>query len=199
MTSSPDWDARMAPERLARIHTDDPWAKRRAEDPVLRGIMRVLIAHPEVSFYVVDWRPWLFGACCPLEERMLATGVLESDPADICGSHRIPYDEGGGGYLERFASDLDVRDGEAVSAALLRDLRTGYDMECHACARRNTQAARWQRTWYGGPVEPKMTFEQILAFAGWTPKVLAEIDAAVDDERVTLNGGQLELALGWAA
>jgi len=96
--------ARRSIEQHAAMQCDknDAWGERRETDPFLRAVINVLCEHTEVSYYTVDWRPFLFGATCPAEEDGLARGLVQ-DPDDIRGSHSVPYNEGGGGYLERFA------------------------------------------------------------------------------------------------
>lgn len=46
------------------------------------------MGHTDVSYYVVDWRPFLFGATRKMEEDERARG-LNQDPDDICGSHSV--------------------------------------------------------------------------------------------------------------
>jgi hypothetical protein len=51
----------------------------------------------------------------------LARGLVQ-DPDDICGSHSVPYNEGGGGHLERFAANLGAKaahTGKTISQTIL--------------------------------------------------------------------------------
>jgi hypothetical protein len=176
----------------------DVWGERRTTDPVLRAVINVLCAHTQVSYYTVDWRPFLFGDTCPAEEDGLARGLIQ-DPDDICGSHSIPYNEGGGGYLERFAQGLGAKaaeTGTTISQTILDELREDYDGECWSVSPDN------ERSHLGGRKGrlPAMTFEEILEAAHWTPAIFAAIDAEVERQRhvqedmaVEARGGQLDL------
>jgi hypothetical protein len=176
----------------------DVWAERRKTDPVLRAVINVLREHTQVSYYTVDWRPFLFGATCPAEQDGLARGLIQ-DPDDICGSHSIPYNEGGGGYLERFAQGLGAKaaeTGNTISQTILDELREDYDGECWAVSPDN------ERSHLGGRKGrlPSMTFEEILKAAHWTPAIFAAIDTEVERQRaiqadwaVEARGGQLDL------
>jgi len=187
-------------EQQAAMQSDknDVWRDRRKTDPVLRAVINVLCQHTEVSYYTVDWRPFLFGATCPAEEKGLARGLVQ-DPDDICGSHSVPYNEGGGGYLERFAAGLGAtaaQTGKTIAQTILDELRKDYDRECWAVSPDN------ERSHLGGRKGrlPAMTFEEILEAAHWTPAVLAAIDTEVQRQRaiqediaVQARGGQLDL------
>jgi len=187
-------------ERRAEMQSaeNDVWGERRKTDPVLRAVINVLCEHTEVSYYTVDWRPFLFGASCPAEQKGLARGLIQ-DPDDICGSHSIPYNEGGGGYLERFAAGLGAKaaeTGKPVSETILDELREDYDRECWAVSPDN------ERSHLGGRKGrlPAMTFEKILKAAHWTPAIFAAIDTEVDRQRriqqdmaIEARGGQLDL------
>lgn len=176
----------------------DVWGARRTSDPVLRAVINVLCEHTDVSYYTVDWRPFLFGATCKNEQDGLARGLIQ-DPDDICGSHSIPYNEGGGGYLERFAAGLGAiaeQTGKTISQTILDELREDYDRECWTNSPDNDQTRQPHRT----SVRPAMTFEEILEAAHWTPEILAAIDTEVDRQRriqedmaVEARGGQLDL------
>ncbi len=184
---------------LAAMHSaNDPWTVRRKTDPVLRAVISVLCEHTEVSYYTVDWRPFLFGATCPAEEDGLKRGLVQ-DPDDICGSHSVPYNEGGGGYLERFAQGLAekaAQTGKTISQTILDELREDYDRECWAVSPDNERSHLGGRT---GRL-PAMTFEEILEVAHWTPAIFAAIDTEVERQRriqediaVQARGGQLDL------
>jgi hypothetical protein len=187
-------------EQQAAMQADknDVWGERRKTDPVLRAVINVLCEHTEVSYYTVDWRPFLFGATCPAEEKGLARGLVQ-DPDDICGSHSIRYNEGGGGYLERFAAGLGAtaaQSGKAISQTILDELREDYDRECWAVSPDNERSHLGGRT---GRL-PAMTFEEILEAAHWTPAIFAAIDSEVERQRriqeniaVQARGGQLDL------
>ena len=190
----------LSTEQLAAMHAGphDVWGARRKTDPVLRAVINVLCAHPEVSFYCVDWRGALFGATCRLEERQLQRGLIQ-DPDAICGTQSLPYNEGGGGYVERFAADLAAKaeaTGKTISQTVLDELHQDYDRECHAVSPDNP------RSHLGGRKGrlPTMTFEQLLEAAHWTPAIFTAIDAevqrqhAVEDEiAIEDRGGQLDL------
>ena len=186
-------------DELAAMHSaNDPWADRRKTDPVLRAVMNVLCAHTDVSYYCVDWRGALFGATCRSEEKHLERGLTQ-DPDAICGSQSLPYTEGGGGYVERFAAGLAAiaeQTGQSISQTIRDELRRGYDSECQARSPDN------ERSHLGGRAGrlPTMTFEQLLEAAHWTPEIFAAIDAEDDRQRaaqedlaITDRGGQLDL------
>lgn len=187
-------------EQQAAMQSDknDVWGERRKTDPVLRAVINVLCEHTEVSYYTVDWRPFLFGATCPAEEKGLARGLVQ-DPDDICGSHSVPYNEGGGGYLERFAAGLAAtaaQTGKTIAQTILDELREDYDRECWAVSPDN------ERSHLGGRKGrlSAMTFEEILEAAHWTPAIFAAIDTEVErqhriqeDIAVQARGGQLDL------
>src|ERR1044072_1231388 len=187
-------------EQQAAMQSDknDVWGERRRTDPVLRAVINVLCQHTEVSYYTVDWRPFLFGATCPAEEQGLARGLVQ-DPDDICGSHSVPYNEGGGGYLERFAAGLGAtaaQTGKTISQTILDELREDYDRECWAVSPDNERSHLGGRT---GRL-PAMTFEEILEAAHWTLVIFAAIDTEVERQRriqediaVQARGGQLDL------
>jgi hypothetical protein len=176
----------------------DVWGERRKRDPVLRAVINVLCAHTDVSYYVVDWRPFLFGATCKTEQDGLARGLIQ-DPDDICGSHSVPYNEGGGGYLERFAAGLGAlaeQTGKPISQTILDELREDYDRECWAVSPENERSHLGGRT---GRL-PALSFEEILAAAHWTPAILAAIDTEVERQHaieanlaIQARGGQLDL------
>lgn len=176
----------------------DVWGERRETDPVLRAVINVLCEHTEVSYYTVDWRPFLFGATCPMEQDGLARGLIQ-DPDDICGSQSIPYNEGGGGYLERFAAGLGAKaeqTARTVSQTVLDELREDYDRECWAVSPDNERSHLGGRT---GRL-PALSFDEILKAAHWTPAIFAAIDTEVERERaiqddlaVQARGGQLDL------
>ena len=186
-------------EQQAAMQSDqnDVWGERRSTDPVLRAIINVLCEHTEVSYYTVDWRPFLFGATCPAEEKGLARGLVQ-DPDDICGSNSVPYNEGGG-YLERFATGLGAKAAQTdktISQTILDELREAYDHACWAVSPDNERSHLGGRT---GRL-PAMTFEEILKAAHWTPAVFAAIDTDVErqhriqqDIAVQARGGQLDL------
>jgi hypothetical protein len=187
-------------EQQAAMHCGqhDVWGERRTTDPVLRSVITVLCEHTQVSYYTVDWRPFLFGATCPAEQDGLVRGLIQ-DPDDICGSHSIPYNEGGGGYLERFAQGLGAKAAETattISQTILDELREDYDRECWSVSPDN------ERSHLGGRKGrlPSMAFEEILEAAHWTPAIFAAIDAEVERQRavqadwaVEARGGQLDL------
>ena len=190
--------------QLAAMQTgrNDPWHERRTSDPVLRAVIGVLAEHTQVSYDVVDWRGHLFGPGCPAEQAHVDRGLVQ-DPDACCGSQSIPYNEGGGGYLERFAKDLGAfaaAAGTSVSAAILVLLRDAYDREVASHAEHRGE----HPTMRARPA--RMTFEEILAAAHWTPAVLEAIDAAVVRERgvqedvaIDARGGQLDLFAGASA
>ena len=187
-------------EQLAAMHAGphDVWGARRKTDPVLRAVINVLCAHPEVSFYCVDWRGALFGATCRLEERQLQRGLIQ-DPDAVCGTQSLPYNEGGGGYVERFAAGLGAlaeQTGKSISQTIRDELRRSYDRECEAVSPDN------ERSHLGGRKGrlPTMTFEQLLEAAHWTREIFAAIDAEVDrqgavqeDMAIADRDGQLDL------
>lgn len=176
----------------------DPWAQRRETEPVLRAVISVLGQHTAVAFYCVDWRPFLFGATCPKDEQTLRRGLIQ-DPDATCGSQSLPYNEGGGGYLERFAQGLAAQaddTGRSVSHTILDELREDYDRECWARCPDNERSHLAGRN---GRL-PAMTFEQLLDAAHWTPEILTVIDDAVEHERtidaeheIDARGGQLAI------
>jgi hypothetical protein len=159
----------------------DPWENRRRNDPVLRAVINVLCNNTQVSYYSVDWRVFLFGARWPVEQERLARG-LRQNPDDCCGSQSIPFDEGGGGYLERFGAHLGHTAGPL--AATIRDaLKAAYDRECSA-----------------GRGTPALTFDQLLTAAHWTPEIFAAFDEelhrqqhAVEQAAIAERGGQLDM------
>ena len=107
---------------------------RRKSDPVLRAVINVLCAHTDVSYYCVDWRGALFGPTCRSEEHHVERGLIQ-DPDAICGSQSLPYIEGGGGYVERFAASLAAiaaQTGKSISDTIRDELRDDYDRECEA-------------------------------------------------------------------
>ena len=186
-------------DELAAMHSaNDPWADRRKSDPVLRAVINVLCAHTDVSYYCVDWRGALFGPTCRSEEKHLERGLIQ-DPDAICGSQSLPYIEGGGGYVERFAANLAAtaaETGKSISDTIRDELRDDYDRECEARSPDN------QRSHLGGRAGrlPTMTFEQLLEAAHWTPEIFDAIDAEVDRQRavqedmaIAERGGQLDL------
>ena len=187
-------------EQQAAMQSDknDVWRDRRKTDPVLRAVINVLCQHTEVSYYTVDWRPFLFGATCPAEEKGLARGLVQ-DPDDICGSHSVPYNEGGGGYIERFGAGLSAiaeQTGRSIADTIRDELRRSYESECEARSPDNERSHLGGRT---GRL-PTMTFEQLLKAAHWTLEIFAAIDAEVDRERavqqdmaIADRGGQLDL------
>ena len=144
------------------------------------------------------WRPFLFGATCPAEEKGLARGLVQ-DPDDICGSHSVPYNEGGGGYLERFAAGLGAtaaRTAKTIAQTILDELREDYDRECRAVSADNERSHLGGRT---GRLAA-MTFQEILQAAHWTPAIFAAIDSELErqqriqeDLAVQARGGQLDL------
>lgn len=119
----------------------DPWHFRRQE-PVFKAIMQVLIDHPDVCYYGVDWRPWLQYTKAPPGKP-----TRREDPA--CGSMSLPYNAGlggGGGYLERFAQGvIDMLGGIVVTLpdgterALDRSCGGGVD------PRDDDEYRRWRR------------------------------------------------------
>ncbi len=187
-------------EQLAAMHqgAHDVWGERRKSDPVLRAVVNVLSDHTDVCYYCVDWRGALFGPTCPMEEQHLQRGLIQ-DPDAVCGSQSIAYNEGGGGYLERFAAGLAAiaeQSGKTISQTILDELREDYDRECHAVSPDN------ERSHLGGRKGrlPTMTFEQLLGAAHWTPEIFAAIDTEVDRQRavqedmaIADRGGQLDL------
>ena len=105
----------------------------------------MLCEHTEVSYYCVEWRGALFGPSCPKEEHDLQRGLIQ-DPDAICGSQSLPYYEGGGGYLERFA-DRARRDRRAEPArASRRPSATSCATTTTASATRCRPTTR-ARTW----------------------------------------------------
>lgn len=184
---------------LAVMHSaDDPWAERRTSDPVLRAVINVLCEHTQVSYYCVDWRGVLFGPTCRNEEYHLERGLIQ-DPDAICGSQSLPYIEGGGGYVERFAAGLSAiaeQTGKSISQTIGDELRRSYDRECEAVSPDNERSHLGSRKGR----RPTMTFEQLLEAAHWTPQIFAAIDAEVDRQRavqedmaIADRGGQLDL------
>jgi len=151
----------------------DVWGERRQTDPVLRAVINVLCEHTEVSYYTVDWRPFLFGATCPMEQDGLARGLIQ-DPDDICGSQSIPYNEGGGGYLERFAAGLGAKaeqTARTVSQTVLDELREDYDL------RRDRHGGRARARDPGGPRRagprrPARPLRRRMSPNGWQRRVL---------------------------
>ena len=174
-------------DQLAAMHSaNDPWAERRKTDPVLRAVINVLCEHTDVSYYCVDWRGVLFGATCPAEEQGLERGLIQ-DPDAICGSQSLPYNEGGGGYLERFAAGLGAtaaQTGKTISQTIRDELRDDYDRECGAVSPDNERSHLGGRT---GRL-PTMTFEQLLEAAHWTPEIFAAIDTEVERQRAHPGG-----------
>lgn len=221
---APGWTARVItqdraeslaelPEGILPRNTDgaeayDPWADKRERDPVMRGVMKVLIRHREVVYYIVDWRAWIFDhpTCHAEEENYYEsrstkgtkdkpwphTVIVEPkrrlkravrDPTPVCGSMDKPYTQGGGGYLERFAS-LHVKPDEKASDVILADLRKSYEHEVWA---RNGDRPQYRHGRSLPPMKPTRTFEQMLKVTGWTKTVLAEIDTEVERERARLH------------
>lgn len=88
---------------------NDVWGQRRTTDPVLRAVINVLCAHTEVGYYVVDWRPFLFGGTCPAEEDGLARtpAIFNAIDAEVARQRAVQENravEARGGQLDLFAS-----------------------------------------------------------------------------------------------
>lgn len=174
----------------------DPWIDRQLLDPVFQGVQDALAKHTDLGFYFCDWRPWISGrATCPMEEDMLASGQVRYEGRGW-----------GSGYADtdiaRFASAvsrLAARDHLAPSAAALAYLREHYD----DYVTRLANPRPYERE---GPRKPKRSFDQMLRKAGFTARVLRDIDQFTDRRRAAQRkraddaaqaaaGGQLALAV----
>ena len=103
--------------------------------------LAVKCEHTEVSYDTVDWRPFLVGATCPMEEDGLARGLIQ-DPEDICGSHSLPYNEGGGGT----ASTCGRSPRAALAVVVLAQVVEGRRRSSPRSTPRSSASARSRRT-----------------------------------------------------
>lgn len=161
-------------EWTARDKELDPWVDRR-HLPVYAAVIDVLMKHEDVLYYSVEWRPFLYRPTCPKDAEGLRRGPRKRDPRAICGSMSKPYTHGGGGYLERFASEaartLDKAPGMPLSEAVRQVLEEDYN--------RSVTHPGWDARLYGprrkyGPLQ--LTFTQALRKFGWHAPVFRALD-----------------------
>jgi hypothetical protein len=168
-------------------------------DPTTAAIAAAL--YPDATIRIESFAdtPYRAGHFDATVGNMPFADVRLHDPRHNRGGHSLHNDEGGGGYLERFAQGLGAKAAESdktISQTILDELREDYDQECWAVSPDN------ERSHLGGPKGrlPAMTFEEILGAAHWTPAIFAAIDTEVERQRriqedmaVQAHGGQLDL------
>jgi hypothetical protein len=168
-------------------------------NPAFIALLTVLSAHPEVVFYHVDWRAWvhlLQPRQYPLHEHSAPLAV-PTQASSMGDERHSPYPLGGSGDMERYAPSLSrllsgatspavdrAPDTYAwLSEAVLADLRDDYEA-----------VVEWQRRpdavhrLHRGPADMPVarSLSDIRVLAGWTPKLLAELDGLYDQTRARL-------------
>lgn len=167
----------------------DLWADQRMRNPAFIALLTILADHPQIVFYDVDWRYWVH------EQQPHEHPYREDSPplttpkqTGCIGSGRhLPYQIGGSGDMERYASHLGtllsaassptvVKADEVfdtLSGAVLADLAHDYE-----------RIVEWQRRpepvsrLRPGPAEmPAVrSLADIQTLVGWTADLLAELD-----------------------